>query len=157
MREWLTHSTAADSPVFYTNKGLAKAHPDGTLQHTANAAFYVLLAAKKGIVGNNYMLHACWARNQMGYMLGDAGRSYVTGERGVAMEMDGNGFVCRCLSACLFCNQVASWTYVAHVVAFGLVLLLLAAAAADHENGHSAKQFCPCHLLPLQVMVLSLP
>ncbi|WIA15640.1 hypothetical protein OEZ85_002267 [Tetradesmus obliquus] len=69
---------AGSSEVFYTRKGLAKASPDGTLQHTANAAFYTLLAAKTVLKGN-YMLYACWARNQIGYMLGDAGRSYVTG------------------------------------------------------------------------------
>lgn len=75
----MSHSSSADAPIFYTKKGLAKAHPEGTLQHTANAAFYVMIAAKQGIVGNNYMLHACWAHNQIGYMLGDSGRSYVTG------------------------------------------------------------------------------
>jgi len=72
--------THTNTDIYYTPKYLAKAYPGGTLQHTANAAFLVLLAAKDtAILGNRFMLHACWARNQIGYMLGDAGRSYVTG------------------------------------------------------------------------------
>lgn len=75
--KWMdTGSKSGD--VYYTTKGLAKASPSGTLQHTANAAFYTLVAAKTVLQGH-YMLYACWARNQIGYMLGDAGRSYVTG------------------------------------------------------------------------------
>jgi endoglucanase len=80
VNKWMNSQRDADATeVFYTHKGLAKASPDGTLQHTANAAFYTLLAAKTVLKGN-FMLYACWARNQIGYMLGDAGRSYVTGE-----------------------------------------------------------------------------
>lgn len=79
VKVWLnTKSETGD--IYYTPKYLAKAYPGGTLQHTANAAFLVLLAAKDPLLlGNKFMLHACWARNQIGYMLGDAGRSYVTG------------------------------------------------------------------------------
>lgn len=68
--------------ITYTPRGLAQAQPGGTLQHTANAAFLVLAAASTPGVwpgGRGFMRHACWSRNQVGYMLGDAGRSYVTG------------------------------------------------------------------------------
>lgn len=64
----------------YTQKGLAKAQPGGTLQHTAAAAFLVMAAADSGAwPAKNFMQQACWVRNQIGYMLGDAGKSYVTG------------------------------------------------------------------------------
>eukprot|EP00878_Enallax_costatus_P000276 GHUV01000347.1.p1 GENE.GHUV01000347.1~~GHUV01000347.1.p1 ORF type:complete len:1266 (+),score=343.56 GHUV01000347.1:286-4083(+) len=77
VKEWMnTKSKTGD--IYYTNKNLAKAYPYGTLQHTANAAFYTMLAAKN-VMDSKFMLYACWARNQVGYMLGDAGRSYVTG------------------------------------------------------------------------------
>lgn len=56
--------------IIYTPKGLAKAAPGGTLQHTANAAFLVLAAADAGVYGGaKFMRHACWVRNQIGYML----------------------------------------------------------------------------------------
>lgn len=77
VREWMnTKSKTGD--VIYTTKNLAKAQPAGNLQHTANAAFYTMVAAKH-VLDSKFMLYACWARNQVGYMLGDAGRSYVTG------------------------------------------------------------------------------
>lgn len=77
VREWMnTKSKTGD--IIYTTKNLAKAQPAGTLQHTANAAFYTMVAAKN-VMDSKFMLYACWARNQIGYMLGDAGRSYVTG------------------------------------------------------------------------------
>lgn len=56
----------------HTHKqGLAKAQPGGSLQHTANAAFLVLAAADSPGVwsGSSFMRHACWVRNQIGYML----------------------------------------------------------------------------------------
>jgi hypothetical protein len=78
VKEWMnTRSSTGD--VYYTPRGLAKAEPDGLLQHTANAAFYTLLAAKYVLDPKKFMLYACWARSQIGYMVGDAGRSYVTG------------------------------------------------------------------------------
>jgi hypothetical protein len=78
VRTWMnTKSRTGD--IFYTTKNLAKAYPYGTLQHTANAAFLTMVAAKN-VIDSKFMLYACWARNQIGYMLGDAGRSYVTGE-----------------------------------------------------------------------------
>jgi hypothetical protein len=78
VKEWM-NTRSASGDVFYTPRGLAKAEPDGLLQHTANAAFYTLLAAKDVLDQKKFMLYACWARGQIGYMVGDAGRSYVTG------------------------------------------------------------------------------
>eukprot|EP00879_Flechtneria_rotunda_P009977 GHRR01010433.1.p1 GENE.GHRR01010433.1~~GHRR01010433.1.p1 ORF type:complete len:1225 (+),score=296.26 GHRR01010433.1:1011-4685(+) len=77
VQQWMS-TTGSSGDIMYTKKGLAKAQPDGNLQHTANAAFYVMVAAKE-LMGGKYMLYACWARTQIGYMLGDAGKSYVTG------------------------------------------------------------------------------
>jgi endoglucanase len=77
VRTWMD-TRGASGDVAYTAKSLAKATPGGTLQHTANAAFLVILAAKH-VMGSRFMLYACWAHGQIGYMLGDAGRSYVTG------------------------------------------------------------------------------
>jgi hypothetical protein len=65
-------AAAAEAPagVYYTPKGLAKAKPGGTLQHTANAAFLVMAAADVGALpAARFMRHACWVRNQIGYML----------------------------------------------------------------------------------------
>jgi hypothetical protein len=75
---WMNTRDTSDVGILYTPKYLAKAIPDGTLQHTANAAYMVMLYAKH-IVSKGFMRYACWSRNQIGYMLGDAGRSYVTG------------------------------------------------------------------------------
>lgn len=74
VNNWLTStSTPADEEavgIFYTPKGLAKAQPGGTLQHTANAAFLVMAAADSGAWrSNQFMRQACWVRNQIGYML----------------------------------------------------------------------------------------
>jgi hypothetical protein len=56
--------------VYYTPKGLAKAQPQGTLQHTANAAFLVMAAVGAGVYDSSKLMrHACWVRNQIGYML----------------------------------------------------------------------------------------
>ncbi|KIZ03555.1 hypothetical protein MNEG_4408 [Monoraphidium neglectum] len=84
VKTWMnTKSSTGD--IYYTKKSLAKAYPYGTLQHTANAAFYVLSAAKD-VLDSKFMLYACWSRNQIGYMLGDAGRSYVTGYGAVSPQ-----------------------------------------------------------------------
>jgi hypothetical protein len=84
VKTWMnTKSETGD--IYYTKKYLAKAYPYGTLQHTANAAFYVLSAAKD-ILDKRFMSYACWSRNQIGYMLGDAGRSYVTGYGAVSPQ-----------------------------------------------------------------------
>lgn len=51
-------------------QGLAKAQPGGMLQHTANAAFLVLSAVDAEVFpAAKFMRHACWVRNQIGYML----------------------------------------------------------------------------------------
>jgi endoglucanase len=64
--------------IYYTPKGLAKGDPAGTLQHTANAALFVMLySGRRG--SNRFMALNCWARTQIGYMLGDGGRSFVVG------------------------------------------------------------------------------
>jgi hypothetical protein len=70
-----------DGLIFYTPKGLAKAEPAGTLQHTANAAFFTMLYASRR-PSNRFMALNCWARTQIGYMLGDGGRSFVAGYGG---------------------------------------------------------------------------
>jgi hypothetical protein len=76
---WLASNNRASSSaeaedfvgVAYTPMGLAKAQPGGTLQHTANAAFLVMAAVDDGSLfeANKFMRHACWVRNQIGYML----------------------------------------------------------------------------------------
>jgi hypothetical protein len=76
---WLASNNRASSSagaedfvgISYTPKGLAKAQPGGTLQHTANAAFLVMAAVDDGSLfeANKFMRHACWVRNQIGYML----------------------------------------------------------------------------------------
>lgn len=49
---------------------MAKAQPGGMLQHTANAAFLVLSAVDAEVFpAAKFMRHACWVRNQIGYML----------------------------------------------------------------------------------------
>lgn len=72
---WLKGNTV---DVLYTQKSLAKAMPTGTLQHTANAAFYAMIYAKH-FAKNRFMRYGCWTRGQVGYMLGDAGRSFMVG------------------------------------------------------------------------------
>merc|ERR1711976_465281 len=60
----------------YTPKGLVWRDQWGPNRYAANAAFIALVAEKYGIMsgqGKN------WARGQIHYMLGDAGRSYVVG------------------------------------------------------------------------------
>merc|ERR1711976_1141498 len=62
--------------VHKTPKGLAWADQWGPLRYAANAAFMALVAADLGIqvdASRNF------ARTQIHYMLGDAGRSYVVG------------------------------------------------------------------------------
>ena len=64
--------------VIYTKKSLAHAMPGGTLAHTSNAAFYSILYAKY-FSKARVIEYGCWTRGQLGYMLGDGGRSYVVG------------------------------------------------------------------------------
>lgn len=78
VKVWM-NSAKSNPYVYYTPKYLAMAQPASLLQHTANAAFYTLLASKRVLSSKSTMLYNCWARNQIGYMLGDSGHSYVTG------------------------------------------------------------------------------
>nr|AXQ39836.1 beta-1,4-endoglucanase [Loboptera decipiens] len=59
-----------------TPKGLIYIDTWGTLRHAANVAFICLEAASAGISTSQYR---SFAQNQINYMLGDAGRSYVVG------------------------------------------------------------------------------
>lgn len=59
-----------------TPKGLLYVEKAGTLCHAANIAFVCLQAADAGI---NPEVYRDFARHQIHYMLGDAGRSYVVG------------------------------------------------------------------------------
>eukprot|EP00884_Botryococcus_braunii_P009674 jgi/Botrbrau1/18708/Bobra.0386s0034.1 len=70
-----------EGPIRYTPKGLAWGMEWGSLRHTANAAHIALLYAKaiKDSDPKNAARYACWARGQINYMLGDAGRSFVVG------------------------------------------------------------------------------
>ncbi|XP_013393921.1 uncharacterized protein LOC106161500 [Lingula anatina] len=71
MSSWLP----GDS-VPYTPKGLAWRGEKGPLRYAANSAFLALRAADAGIQSDKYRT---WAKYQIHYMLGDAGRSYVVG------------------------------------------------------------------------------
>lgn len=57
-------------------KGLAFVSQWGALRHASNVAFICLQAADIGINVNEYRL---FAKSQIGYMLGDTGRSFVVG------------------------------------------------------------------------------
>ncbi|XP_061163624.1 endoglucanase 4-like [Saccostrea echinata] len=60
----------------YSPKGMAFRSQWGALRYTSNMAFMALLAADVGIHPDEYR-H--WARTQIGYALGDSGRSFVVG------------------------------------------------------------------------------
>ncbi|XP_070574807.1 uncharacterized protein [Ptychodera flava] len=62
--------------VHYTPKGLAWRDQWGSLRYSANAAFLALVAADQGISPQQSRE---FARSQIHYMLGDAGRSFVVG------------------------------------------------------------------------------
>ncbi|CAG2205325.1 E3.2.1.4 [Mytilus edulis] len=72
---WLPGATGPNA-VPYTPKGLAFRTKWGSLRHAANNAFMALLAAEAGIHPTKYRN---WAKSQIGYILGDTGRSYVVG------------------------------------------------------------------------------
>ncbi|XP_063436572.1 endoglucanase F-like [Mytilus trossulus] len=72
---WLPGATGPNA-VPYTPKGLAFRTKWGSLRHAANNAFMALLAAESGINPTKYRN---WAKGQIGYILGDTGRSYVVG------------------------------------------------------------------------------
>lgn len=63
---WMGRRAGAEAAgISYTRRSLARVMPSGTLQHTANAAFYTLAAAHAGLLGGHSMLYACWARSQV--------------------------------------------------------------------------------------------
>ena len=70
--------------VTYTGKGRAVNDNGQTLAETSNAAFLSLVYSKYArSVGQYNQLqkrYVCWARGQMRYILGDAGRSLVVGQ-----------------------------------------------------------------------------
>ncbi|CAC5367752.1 E3.2.1.4 [Mytilus coruscus] len=72
---WLPGATGP-SAVPYTPKGLAYRTKWGSLRHAANQAFLALIAAEAGVNPTDYRK---WAKSQIGYILGDTGRSYVVG------------------------------------------------------------------------------
>jgi len=59
-----------------TPRGLAFISMWGSLRHTSNAAYVCLVAATAGI---NTSVYNAFAKSQIDYMLGDAGRSFVVG------------------------------------------------------------------------------
>lgn len=73
-----TWKIGREKHVQYTQKKLAIAIVGPSLQHTANAAMWMALYARR-LPSSNYMEYLCWVRSQIGYMLGDGGRSYVVG------------------------------------------------------------------------------
>jgi hypothetical protein len=108
VRAWMTDNKAATGNVFYTRKYLAKVQPGGTLQQTANAAFYVMLAAQENLMGGKFMLYACWARDQIGYMLGDAGRwGNASGLRLCSWDCLSPDVIHCCIVACRQCRLLA--------------------------------------------------
>jgi len=60
----------------YTPKGLAFRSEWGSNRYAANVAFLATVAAQLGLSPQRHM---DWARGQIHYMLGDAGRSFVVG------------------------------------------------------------------------------
>ena len=68
-------------PVYYTPAGLAFVSKWGSLRTMANNAFMVLLYAHsiRNTDPRASSRYSCWARNQLRYALGDAGRSFVVG------------------------------------------------------------------------------
>nr|XP_011421782.2 endoglucanase E-4 [Crassostrea gigas] len=62
--------------VPYSPKGLAFRSQWGSLRYASNMAFMALLAADDGLHSTSYRT---WAKSQINYALGDAGRSFVCG------------------------------------------------------------------------------
>ncbi|XP_006813667.1 uncharacterized protein LOC100373202 [Saccoglossus kowalevskii] len=65
-----------DGVVSYTPKGLVFRHFWGSLRYAAGTAFIALIAAENGINAETYRQ---FAKDQLHYILGDSGRSYVCG------------------------------------------------------------------------------
>lgn len=75
MKNWMPGGTGSDA-LPYTPKGLAFRLQWGSLRYASNMAFMALLAAEVGVHPTEYRK---WAKSQIGYALGDTGRSYVVG------------------------------------------------------------------------------
>ncbi|XP_013393923.1 uncharacterized protein LOC106161501 [Lingula anatina] len=71
MTQWLPGGS-----VPYTPKGLAWRLQWGSNRYAANSAF---VAAKAASMGINTAQYKSWAEKELGYMLGDAGHSFVVG------------------------------------------------------------------------------
>ncbi|ESO99349.1 hypothetical protein LOTGIDRAFT_231044 [Lottia gigantea] len=71
LRDWLPGGT-----VPYTPKGLVFRAKWGSLRFAGNVAFLALVAANADI---NPSMYRRWAKQQIHYILGDTGRSYVVG------------------------------------------------------------------------------
>ncbi|XP_036363854.1 endoglucanase E-4-like [Octopus sinensis] len=71
LQDWLPGGTLP-----YTPKGLVYRSSWGVLRYAGNMAFIALLAAESGL---NSTVYRYWALQQIHYILGDSGRSYVVG------------------------------------------------------------------------------
>ncbi|XP_052083221.1 endoglucanase G-like [Mytilus californianus] len=74
-KNWMPGGTGGDA-LPYTPKGLAFRLQWGSLRYASNMAFMALLAAEVGMHPTEYRK---WAKSQIGYALGDTGRSFVVG------------------------------------------------------------------------------
>ncbi|XP_063408594.1 endoglucanase E-4-like [Mytilus trossulus] len=73
--DWLPGGTGT-AALPYSPKGLAFRLQWGSLRYASNMAFMALLTADLGI---HPMEYRKWAKSQIGYALGDTGRSFVVG------------------------------------------------------------------------------
>jgi hypothetical protein len=73
---WLTGGNGA---VKRTPKGLMWLAPWGSLRHNSLAQYVMLAHGKMSRNATAWRESVCWARRQMGYILGDTGRSFVVG------------------------------------------------------------------------------
>lgn len=82
MSTWLAGNMDGYSGPKYTPKGLAWFSPWGSLRHSGNAAFLMLAYSKESSYSINEAQNkrmVCFAHNQIRYMLGAKGRSFVVG------------------------------------------------------------------------------
>ena len=76
-----TPTTPGGSPIWYTGTGLAFRHQWGSLRNVLGPAFIIAQYghAIRDIDPKKSGRYTCWARGQLRYALGDAGRSFVVG------------------------------------------------------------------------------
>jgi hypothetical protein len=69
------------SPIWYTGTGLAFRHQWGSLRNVLGPAFLIAQYghAIRDVDAKKSGRYTCWARGQLRYALGDAGRSFVVG------------------------------------------------------------------------------